>query len=213
MLAQFILGMLLFAPSFYQAPEPKSEEAIEEQVEPHLDEEVIQRQVEQNINRIMGQVNPSEWKGVAVLGVLVPISSFGLVAFVVWMLVRNSQAKRRAWTEFHKQLLDKFASGGEFAQFLDTKGGQRLLEGLWSQQVNAKERILRSMRGGVVLTILGLGTLGLSYAGHHLLVPGVLILALGIGFLVSTAISYRLSNKLGLLRDKADDSESTPMPQ
>jgi hypothetical protein len=72
--------------------------------------------------------------------------------------------------------------------------------------VNAKERIIKNMQGGVVLTVLGLGALGLSIRNHGMIIPGALVFALGAGFLISTAISYRLSKKLGLLQEQPSEA-------
>lgn len=150
---------------------------------------------------------PFRWPGVLV-AILPPLAFFAVVALIGWLVFRRSQTRMQARTEFHRQLLDKFTSGGEFATFLNSSGGQRLLEDLWSQRVNAKERIIRSAQGGVVLTVLGLGALVVS---HAMRVPGVLVLALGLGFLMSTAISYRLSKQLGLLQDRSH-SEGVSRP-
>jgi hypothetical protein len=95
--------------------------------------------------------------------------------------------------QFQKQVLDKFASGPEFAEFLGSAASQRFLDELGSR--GPKEQILSSMRTGVVLAVLGIGLLGLSLARRGFLVPGVLALALGAGFLIATAISYRLSKQ------------------
>ena len=145
-----------------------------------------------------GPYGPFGWPGV-LNSVLVPLGFFAFVALIVWFLYRRSQTRVHARAEFHRQLLDKFTSGGEFAAFLNSSGGQRLLEGLWSEQVNAKERILKTMRGGVVLTVVGLGALALSVRNHALIIPGALVLALGVGLLIATAVSYGFSKKLGLL--------------
>jgi len=134
-------------------------------------------------------------------GLLVPLGFFALVVMIVWLLIRKNQARTRTRAEFHRQLLEKFSSGREFAEFLEGKGSQRLLEDLWSERLNAKERILRGLGAGVVLTVLGLGILGLSWKTANLLYPAVLFLALGLGFLISTGVSYRLSKKWDLLRD------------
>ena len=133
------------------------------------------------------------------IGVLVPISGIILAGYVVLLAMRRSQAQSHARADLQKHLLDKFASGGEFAAFLESPGGKRFLENISSPQVNAKERILKTMRGGVVLTVVGLGALALSVRNHALIIPGALVLALGVGLLIATAVSYRFSKKLGLL--------------
>jgi len=145
-------------------------------------------------------------------GVLIPVSStlgfFAVVALLAWLLFRYSQARAEVRTNFHRQLLEKFASGGEFATFLNSRGGQQLLGGLWSQRVDAKHQIIRSMRGGIVLSILGLGALLLSIRTPGLLVVGGLVLAAGIGFLVSAALSYRVSKTLGLLQEAGNSGSA-----
>jgi hypothetical protein len=129
------------------------------------------------------------------LALLVPFAFFAMVIVIFWLLMRQRQARMRARAEFHKQLLDKFSSGREFAEFLESKGSQRFLEELWSQNMGPKDRVLSAMRNGIVLAALGLGMLGLSLIRRGYLVPAVISLALGIGYLISTAISRRLSKQ------------------
>ena len=220
MVGSFILGIFLLAqPLLAQdsnaPPNAQSEQEIERQMEERfeqsIDEDAIERRVEEQIDRIMGQVNPSDWRTPAVVAVLTPFGLFALLGLIGWLLFRRGQMQTQARMEFHKQLLEKFTSGREFSEFLESKGSQRLLEGLWSSKVNAKERILQSTRWGVVLTALGAGGLGVSWWEDSLLIPGVLATALGAGFLISTAISYRLSRNLGLLRDQESSSENGPV--
>jgi len=130
-----------------------------------------------------------------VLALLIPFAFFVAVVLIIWLLLRQRQARTQVRAEFHKQLLDKFSSGREFADFLESKGSQRFLEELWSQKMGPKDQILRSMRIGIVLAVLGVGMLALSWIRHGFLVPAVLVLALGVGFLISTAISHRLSKQ------------------
>lgn len=125
------------------------------------------------------------------LALLTPFALFLMIVAIVWLNVRQRQAQVRMRAELHKQLLDKFNSGREFSEFLESRGSQRFLEELWSQSKGPKDRILTAMRNGIVLAVLGLGMLALSLARRGFLVPAVLALALGVGFLISTAISYR----------------------
>jgi hypothetical protein len=130
-----------------------------------------------------------------VLALLIPFAFFVAVVLIIWLLLRQKQARTQVRAEFHKQLLDKFSSGREFADFLESKGSQRFLEELWSQKMGPKEQTLRCVRNGTILTVLGLGMLGLSWMVKGFVVPGVIVLALGVGYLISTAISHRLSKQ------------------
>jgi hypothetical protein len=131
------------------------------------------------------------------VAILVPLGLFAMILLIVWFGTRRRQAEIQARAEVQKHLIDKFGSGPELAAFLGNKENQRFLESLWSQGVVSKNRVLSGLQNGVVLTMLGLGLLGLSFVRHGLLVPGVIVLALGAGFLISAMIAHRLSKKLG----------------
>lgn len=133
--------------------------------------------------------------GQALTGILVPLGLFALILAIVWLGTRQRQARIQARSDFHKHLLDKFASGREFTEFLSSSGGQRFLDQLWSAGQGAREKMLSSIRIGVVLAVFGLGLLGLSLAKRPLVIPAVLVLALGSGFLLATAISYRITQR------------------
>ncbi|MBZ5642041.1 MAG: hypothetical protein LAO19_04720 [Acidobacteriia bacterium] len=126
------------------------------------------------------------------VGILVPISLFAMIAVIAWLGMRQRQARLRIKAEFHKQLLDKFSTGREFADFLESKGSQRFLDELWSQRTNSNERFLRF---GIVLSMLGLALTGLSWMKKDLLILGVILLAVGAGYLISFWASHRLAGK------------------
>jgi hypothetical protein len=131
------------------------------------------------------------------VAILVPLAFFAFIALLVWLGSRRKRAQIEAQAELQKQLLAKFNSGQELSEFLQSEGGQRFLDQLSSPSAGSKGRILQSLRTGIVLAVLGLGVLVLSLtrAQHGLLVPAVILLALGLGFLLSTAVSYRLTSK------------------
>lgn len=138
--------------------------------------------------KIPGHVAHSE-------AVLVPIAFFATVIVIFWLLLRQRQARIQTRVEVQKHLLDKFNSGPEFGEFLESKAGQQFLSELRSQSISSKDRILSAMQNGIVLSMLGLGMLGLSLAKRGFLIPAVLALALGVGFLISTAIAARFTRK------------------
>jgi hypothetical protein len=142
-------------------------------------------------------------------GLLVPLGFFALIFAILWLASRKRHAQIQAQAEFHKQLLDKFGSGREFSEFLVSEGSQRFLDELWSQGAGTKQRLLISMRNGIVSAALGLGLLGLTFTHRELLIPAVLLLALGVGFLVATAISYRLTKQWGEGRGPGAGSAAT----
>jgi hypothetical protein len=154
-------------------------------------------------------VRNGHWQGGGA-GILIPIAFFGMILLLVFLGTRRRQAEIQARADFHKQLLDKFSSGKEFAEFLESKGSQRFLEELWAQG-GPRGRMLSGLQPGIVLAMLGLGFLGLSFVRRGLLVPGVIVLALGAGFLLSALVAHRLSKKLSA--PSGPDSGSATLPQ
>lgn len=131
-------------------------------------------------------------------GILVPLGLFAMIFGIIWLRWRQQQALNQTRAEFHKQLLDKFASGRDFAEFLESKGSQRFLEEMWSQGAQSKEKTLRN---GVVVAMLGLAMLALTWVEKDFVIPGVLLVAMGGGYLIAFAISRRLSKNRNLANE------------
>jgi hypothetical protein len=134
---------------------------------------------------------------------------------IVWMGLnaRKASILVKARTELQTKLLDRIGSGHELAEFSQTEGGQRFIQALSMEPGESRiakgmpiDRILGSIQKGVILALLGLGFLFLSLRYSRLdpgaflfTVVGVIALSLGMGFLVSAGVSYRLSKRFGLI--------------
>jgi len=133
------------------------------------------------------------------------LAMFATIGWVMYLAADLSKRQRRlkAQAELHGRLLDKFNSAKEIAEFLQTSGGAQLMEGLSSERENPAGGILRSTHRGIVLVVVAIGCLALTlFYGRHnnpLLVIGVILLCLGIGFLISAGVSQRLAKTLGLM--------------
>jgi hypothetical protein len=125
---------------------------------------------------------------------------------------RKAGALIRARADLQTKLLDRLGSGREVVEFCQTEGGKQFIEALSMGTVDSPaskgsptERILGSIQKGIILTLLGLGFLSLAWKYHRddpgdvFMVIGVVGLSLGIGFLLSAGVSYRLSKSMGLL--------------
>ena len=181
-----MIGAMIMAKAMplLQAVSPDLQQAIQQEV---------QDEMRQGRFRFGG---PPPWASpVATLSMLVPIAFFAMIVLIIFVIARRRQAELRARTEFQKQILDKFGSGKEFAEFLGTEGSQRFLQSLSGHSFGAGERILRGMRGGITTAVLGIGFLLLTALRRGFVVPGVLLLALGAGLLISAAVSYHFSKK------------------
>jgi hypothetical protein len=121
-------------------------------------------------------------------------------------------------TEAHSKIVDRLASNEDLLAYIQSSAGQRFLT---SSAVSAPvdqaatpvsapvNRILWSVQIGIVLAVAGAG-LWLAKNGvveegaQAMQVIAVLVMALGIGFVVSALAAYGLSRQLGLVGTSAD---------
>jgi len=139
------------------------------------------------------------------IATLIPFGAFAMIVFIARFAAREKQARVQAPTELHKHLLDKFGSGTELSQFLETEGGRRMIGDLGKDRVNPKERVLKHLMAGIVLSCLGAAFLVLAYEERDLVIPGGLCLAIGSGFLIGAFATLRLSKSW-----EADSEPSKP---
>ena len=135
---------------------------------------------------------------------LVFLALFALAGWFCWLDARRRQALVQARSDLQNRLLEKFGSPQDVAQFLQTEGGRRFLQGLTNEARHAGRWILRAIHVGVIFAMVGGASIGLGVAyGRPDENPGViigtLILALGAGFLISAGLSYYLSKKWGMM--------------
>jgi hypothetical protein len=137
------------------------------------------------------------------------VGFFSLIAWIFFVLVdgKRRRDQLKVTSEFNAKVLDKMGSTAEFGAFLDTEGGKRFMKSLTIEGPSAKTRMLGATQTGIVCTSIGVAMLILGgifyYLRDGLWVMGGIITACGIGFIVSTLASYRLSKTLGLLDSEA----------
>jgi hypothetical protein len=117
----------------------------------------------------------------------------------------------RVQAEAHTKLLDRFTGNDELLAYVKSPAGAKFLESApitldgSPRQVSAPlSRILWSMNAGVVLTAAGIGMNYISgrideHQSEPVFTFGVLLISVGVGFLVSAALSFFLSRRLGLI--------------
>jgi hypothetical protein len=136
---------------------------------------------------------------------VVLLAAFATAGWVMYMAAetRKRQGRIKAQAELHGRLLDKFSSAHEVVEFLQTPGGAQFVDGISGDREEPSNGILRSTHRGIILVIVAGGFLFLNWyyrnSGENpLLVIGVVLLCLGVGFLLSAVVSERLSRTLGL---------------
>jgi len=141
-----------------------------------------------------------------------------LICILSWIL-RGIMSHRR-WlrvsklqTDMQNKLLERFTSNEEMLAFIGTAAGQRFLESAsvvvetGPRNLSAPVgRMLWSMQLGIVILVTGFGIhfvasqlSGYEDAVTGFQVTGGVVMALGIGFILSALGSYLLSRRLGLM--------------
>lgn len=150
-------------------------------------------------------------EGLAVLTVMVVV--IGSLMWLIRTLIDYRRWSRLAkvQAEAHTKLLDRFTNNDDLLSYIRTPAGTRFLQSA-PIPLDAEPRalgapigrILWSFQVGVVLAALGIGLEFVSRrvdaeVTEPLFALGALILAIGIGFVLSAGASYFLSRRLGVL--------------
>ena len=137
-----------------------------------------------------------------------------VVAYRRW--VRQTKVQ----IDVHTKILDRMQSNEDLLAYVQTPAGKTFLEFGPNNPVQETRvasapfgRILWSVQAGVVLASLGIG---LRYAQGHVpeeIVPaftvlGVIVMSLGLGAVVSAAVAYVLSSRLGLLPARKQETNA-----
>jgi hypothetical protein len=132
--------------------------------------------------------------------VLFPIL-FIFGAWLFWSIL--DWLKMRQKSQLQNKILEKFTTVQEFNDFIQSKEGNTFLNFLSYNGPNPRQKILSSLSKGVIITFVGISLIliGQFFSGEmkYFLAAGIVFIALGVGFLVSTFISYTLSKKWGII--------------
>lgn len=127
---------------------------------------------------------------------------FGTIAWVIVVLAffwaRSRRLQQQA--EVQSKLIDRFGSTPELISFLNSNAGRDFVNGVQTGTMYAaRERVLSGVRKAIILSFLGLAFIALWLINdiNGLAWPGVLLLALGLGYFVATYVSLSLSKRFG----------------
>lgn len=156
-------------------------------------------------------------------GVFLVIIFVGVITWLVRTFIQHRRWLRasQVQADVHTKLMERMTSNEELLAYVQSPAGRRFLEAAplrpetEGPQLSAPVgSIIWSMMAGVVLTVLGVG---FRYAGNFVkdeahdafVVVGVIILALGIGFMVASLMGFVLSSRLGLFPSKPAPESTT----
>ncbi|HEX2122273.1 MAG TPA: hypothetical protein VHL59_11580, partial [Thermoanaerobaculia bacterium] len=108
------------------------------------------------------------------------------------------QRRMEVHAEMQTKLIERFGSAPEMVAFLQSPAGKEFVSGVQTAPaVVARERLLGGFTRAIVLTSLGAAFVFLTfYIDDDFVVPAAILVSLGIGYLLATALSYKLSASL-----------------
>lgn len=175
-------------------------------------------------NRFDGRLTPQDraidmWRSTVegfTIGTVVLLITSGLL-WLIKTLVDHRRWSRlsKIQTDVHTKLLDRFSSNEDLLAYIQSPAGRKFLEST-PISVDAPRalaapisRILWSAQAGAVLTVLGIGITVVSRTTLEEVAPplaaiGAVILALGVGFIVSAVLAYILTRRFHLMPEPGD---------
>ena len=155
-----------------------------------------------------------------IMQALIFAAAIGSLMWLIRILLENRRWSRvfRLQSDIHGKLIERFATADNLMQYMSTESGRRFLEaapipmGMERQRMSGGlGRVIASLQIGLVLSLLGLGLVllrrSLTEFAAPLLVAGVVIMMPGIALLLSAAITWRVSSRLGLLSESQNDAQ------
>ena len=131
-----------------------------------------------------------------------------IIAFwgwIVWVILE--WRKMRHKSKLQEKIVDKFSTAQEFNDFLQSQEGNKFLNFLKFNGLAPRAKILSSLSKGIIFSLFGVSLIivGQIFTEEmkYLNAFGIVIIALGVGFIISTFISYKLSKKWGVIDEKS----------
>ncbi len=137
-----------------------------------------------------------------------------LAGWAIWVLTINIRRNRsvKYSADIQSKLLDRFTNNQELVAFLEGPAGTKFFESLHFDLADSVNRILNAVQLGMALLLFGFSllgvrtTLGDRFIRDILLLVGAPAVGVGIGFLVSAIVSYRLCRAWGVVKENNDSA-------
>lgn len=141
----------------------------------------------------------------------------GVLAWLVRAVIQHRRWLRlsKVQADVHTKLMDRLTTNEELLAYIQSPAGRRFLESAPIQQEADSPRlgapvgpIIWSLMAGIVLATVGVGfrmaaNSVTNEAQQAFTVVGVILLALGFGFIVASIMAYLVSSRLGLFPARA----------
>jgi hypothetical protein len=164
----------------------------------------------------------------ALLGGMAGLVAFGtFIGITAWLIRAVIQHRRwlrlsKVQSEVHTKLMDRMTNNEELLAYIQSPAGRRFLESApMVQQEQDSPRIgapigpiIWSMMAGIVLATVGIGfrvaASSVTNEGQQAFaVVGVVVLALGAGFILASVMAYLVSLRMGLFPSRQPQDASS----
>lgn len=133
---------------------------------------------------------------IPIVGIL---ASFTAAVLIVYFVTRSRQRRVELQAEMQSRLIDRFGSGPELTQFLQSPAGQQFVGTVQAApSLMTRERIMGGFTRSIVLTALGAAFMFLTFWDREedWVIPAAILLFLGLGYFIATVVSYKLSKRI-----------------
>lgn len=136
------------------------------------------------------------------------LAVFSTISFITWTIFSSVRRYKMARVQADVQtvLLARFDSAQNMSAYVETDAGKRFLSGLAFEREAPLVPMLDCVRWGIVIMFLGAALCflrGIHAVDPDVIIPGILALALGIGFEVAAFVSWYLYRSLGLTEPRS----------
>lgn len=123
------------------------------------------------------------------------VTSSAVVIWVVALVTKSRQRRIEAQVAMQSKLIERFGSAPELVEFLHSPAGRQFVAGVQMAPVAlTQERIMGGFTRAIIMTALGSSFLALGViVDEGWYIPACIVFALGVGYLLATFLSYRLS--------------------
>jgi hypothetical protein len=136
--------------------------------------------------------------------VILVLGELAFAGFITWVVVRKRESRMRQRSEERVRVLERFSSGQEMTEFLNSSAGSRYLELLGDRVSHPIKSLSVTVTAGIIsifaggaFQIISKTVTDADQMGFR--IPGILGLVVGVGILVSAAVSAFLYRRAGLM--------------
>jgi TRAP-type mannitol/chloroaromatic compound transport system permease large subunit len=134
-----------------------------------------------------------------IIPVVAIISNVLMVVLIVYFVTRARQRRAELQIEMQSRMIDRFSTASELVQFLQSEAGRQFMSGVQAVSTHVtRDRLMRGFNRSIVLIMLAIGFvfIGFYTREEDAHVAAAILGSLGVGFLIATFVSYKLSEKL-----------------